>query len=289
MRTVLATALMTLVAAFALPLGKSAAAQHPECTRLSPEQLSRAKGLMARIYPHDCCDDTLAACLEKNPCRLVDSLAGDVCRRVADKQDDAEILRLIEQRGASMLGTGKPAEIDLSANEVAGEGNAPVTVVVYACARCPFCSKSVPAIYQEVTAGSLKGKARLAMRVFPVKSHEYSKEGGLALVAAQKLGRFWPYLLLLYKSFDEFCVGRLSGWATDVGLDEAVFGAEMKKGTTTKALVDSKKEGLRNQVEATPTYFINGKLYKGDLKNLALREAIEEEFDRVSGTLCKPR
>ena len=264
------------------------AAQPENCRRLSAEELSQARGLMAKIYPHDCCDDTLAACLVKeSPSRLVLRLAAEVCRRVADKQKEADILRDLERRASSMLGTGKPAVIDVSKAVWAGHDRAPVAVVVYSCARCPFCAKSVPAAYEAVTSGPLKGKARLAIRLFPVKGHEHSKEGGLALQAAENLGEFWPYLLKLYEQFDMFCVGRLADLAEEVGLNRAAFEAEMKKGDAARRLVASKKEGLRNQVEATPTYFINGKLYKAEMKAVALVDAIEEEHDRVTGRLCE--
>ena len=265
------------------------AAQPEDCQRLSAEDLARAKGLMAKVYPHDCCDDTLAACLSKErPSRLVVRMAADLCRRVADKQKDADIRREIDRRGSSMLGTGKPAAIDVSEASWAGDDKAPVAVVVYTCARCPFCAKSVPEMYQAVTEGPLKGKARFTARLFPVKSHEYSKEGGLAMQAANNLGRSWPYLLKIYEQFDMFCVGRLADLAEDVGLDRAAFEAGMKKGSTAKRLIASKKEGLRNHVEATPTYFINGKLYKADMKTVPLVDAVEEEYDRVTGKLCKP-
>ena len=280
---------MVLVLLVASGTALALAALPGECRDLSAEDLVRAQGLMAKVYPHDCCDDTLAACLSKErPSRLVVRLAVDVCRRVADQQKDADILREIDRRGSSMLGTGKPAAIDVSEASWVGDDKAPVSVVVYTCARCPFCAKSVPEMYQVVTEGPLKGKARFAARLFPVKSHEYSKEGGLAMQAAANLGSSWPYLLKIYEQFDMFCVGRLANLAEEVGLDRAAFEAEVKKGSTARRLVASKKEGLRNHVEATPTYFINGKLYKADMKTVHLVDAIEEEYDRVSGKLCKP-
>jgi predicted DsbA family dithiol-disulfide isomerase len=277
------TLLLSLSAAHTL------AAQPENCGQLSADNLERAQGLMAKVYPHDCCDNTLAACLSKEaPSHLVMRLANDLCRRVAEKQKDPEILREFDRRGSSMLGSGKPATIDLAGASWAGDEKAPVSVVVYSCARCPFCSKSVPQMYLAVTKGTLKGKARLAIRPFPVKSHEYSKEGGLAMQAADNLGRSWPYLLKLYEQFDMFCVGRLADLAEESGIDRAAFEAEMKKSSTAKRLVAAKKEGLRNQVVATPTYFISGKLYNGDMKTIALVDAIEEEHDRISGKLCKP-
>ena len=40
-----------------------------------------------------------------------------------------------------------------------------MTVVVYACTRCPFCKVVVPALYAAVTDGPLAGKVRLYLLI----------------------------------------------------------------------------------------------------------------------------
>ena len=143
-------------------------------------------------------------------------------------------------------------------------------------------------MYEAVTKGVLKGKAKLAYRNFPIKGHEFSKEGGFAFEAAHAMGKFWPYLLLVYSRFDVFCPKKLAEWATEVGLDQGLFQSTMESKATREAVVESKREGLRNKVESTPTYFINGKLYQADSKTWALTGAVLEEYERVTGVLCKP-
>ncbi len=280
---------ISVIVLFAALLSASPArANWPDtCKELSASNLERAKGVMKQVYPHDCCDDTLFVCMAAPaPSRLVWRLASAVCSRVALGDEDKAIVREMEKRGASMTATR--SKIDLAGLEWAGDSGAPVEVVVYACARCPFCSKSVPEMYEAVTKGALKGKAKLAMKLYPVKGHEGSKEGGLAFEAARQMGGFWKYLLLVYARFDDFCPKKLAGWAAETGLDLARFERLLGASETRDAVVESKREGMRNQVESTPTYFINGKLYKADLKTWALIGAIQEEHERVSGSLCKP-
>lgn len=280
------------VVLLALAMGVLAAspamADWPEtCKELSGDKLERARGVMKQVYPHDCCDDTLLACMgAASPSRLVWRLASAVCSRVALGEEDKAIIREMEKRSVSM--TGSKSKIEAAGLEWAGDAAAPVEVVVYACARCPFCSKSVPEMYEAVTRGALKGKARLAMKLYPVKGHEGSKEGGLAFEAARRQGSFWKYLLLVYSRFDDFCPKKLAGWAAELGMDLLKFETLMGSAEVREAVVESKREGMRNQVESTPTYFINGKLYKADLKTWALVGAVQEEYDRLSGSLCKP-
>lgn len=269
----------------------SAFAAEP-CAGLSPEKRALAERIMGAVYPHDCCDATLASCLKTSPSRLVARLQAEVCRRVAEKESQEEIARALEKRGASMVSLGAPAQMDLSRVAWAGEASPTskaVQVVVYSCARCPFCSKSVPALYEAVTSGPLKGKARLAVRLYPVRSHPMSAEGALALEAARGLGVFWPYVLKFYGAYDDFALERLPTWAQEVGMDPGVFSARSAAPETRKALVAQKKEGLRLGVKATPTYFISGRPYSADLATPFLIDAIEEEHERLNGTLCSPR
>ena len=92
------------------------------------------------------------------------------------------------------MGGGAPPEIDFSNAPVLGSAEAPVTVVIYACARCPYCSKLIPLLYEAVADGALQEDARLAFRIFPIRGHEGSTEAGLGFAAAVAMDGFWPFL-----------------------------------------------------------------------------------------------
>lgn len=273
-------ALIPLVALAAL--SAPAAAQAPTCDKLNAEQEKVARELLASEHPYDCCDDTLAACLKQKPvCPLVQRLVDNVCRRVADGQDADKIRRGLSRRARSMMSMGKPATIDLSGVPAAGEPSAPVVVVEYACARCPYCAKLTPQIYDAVTKGALKGKARLYLKTFPIRSHAYSKETGLGFVAASELGKFWEFAVYSYEHFGVFCLALQGDWAEAVGMDRAAFEQRVAAPATRAKLVASKKEGIVNKVEATPTFFLDGRRYVGHMDLVELIDVIEEEYERV--------
>jgi protein-disulfide isomerase len=182
-----------------------------------------------------------------------------------------------------MVGGGTTVEIDLEAAPILGPDDASVTVVVYACARCPYCSRLIPELYDEMTEGSLHNRVRLAFRVFPIRGHEGSTDAGLGFVAAADLGVFWPFMLHAYHHFDAFSAERQIDWAVTVGLESEVFESRIADFATREALVASKKEGLVNGVEETPTLFINGRRWVGDLDTAEVIDAIEEEVARVRG------
>lgn len=259
------------------------------CEKLTPQQRKTANEILDAQHAYDCCDGTLSKCLKRKPlCRLVKRLSEDICRRVAGGQSRLDIERELVRRATSMMPTTKPRSLDTKALTPVGTPEAKVTAVLYVCPRCPFCSTLVPALVESAKNGKLKGKAELYVRLFPLRSHEGSTEAGIALMAAQKFGKFWEYLLRLYADFSQFDPAHLDDVAVAVGMEREAFLEATKDPATRQALVDAKKDGVRNQIESTPTLFINGRLYGGDLSVAAVEDVLEEEYDRVSGQKYYP-
>jgi protein-disulfide isomerase len=257
--------------------GAARAAEVPACASLPPEARARAEEALAKLYPYDGCDQTFARCLaQPEPAPVVLRLAADVCRRVGEGQDAKAIEHALGKRARSVLPLGKRATIALDEANRVGEPEAPVVIAVYACARCPFCKVLLPELHHEVTAGSLKGKARMYFRPFPIKGHPGSAEGGLAYVAAARMQRLWPVVLDLYARYDAYCPQKFGAWAAELGLDRQAFEALMADPGVRAELVAAKQEGVRNRVKATPTVFLDGVEYVYELKTAVLVDVVEE-------------
>jgi protein-disulfide isomerase len=278
--------LMFLVIMVTLFFALDVLAQTPTCDKLTGEKKELAQSLLNSEHPYDCCDDTISNCLKKKPtCDLAIRLAENICRRVMKKQDKATISRGLAKRARTVMSmmSSKKVKIDLSNASIAGDPAAPVELVTYSCARCPYCSKMVTKLYDTITEGQLKGKVKLYFRVFPIRSHEYSKETGLGFLAANKLGKFWEFVNYSYEHFDVFCIVKQEEWAEAVGMDKAAFKQIVADPVTRQLLVDSKKEGIVNKVDATPTFFIEGVKYLGDNNHDELVDVLEEIFHRKTG------
>jgi len=279
MRSVLMILLLAL--ASVLGLASTALAQTAPCNALSAPKKQVAADLLGSLHAYGCCTDTIASCLRKHPsCTVATRLANEVCRRVDKGEDRAAVEHAISQRAQSMSSTAPPVPIDLSGTQVAGDPSAPVTAVVYLCGRCPFCSRLEPKLYELVTAGALKGKVKLYVRPFPIRSHAASTEAGLAIVAAERMGSLWAFLAELYRNFDSFDVGKLPDYAAAAGLDPAAFRAQMSDPGTRSRLVAAKKEGTRNKVDATPTLFIDGRMWLGEMSIEQVQDVLEEAAER---------
>ena len=265
-------------------LASSAYAGTPACDEVPDERKAFAAELLASQRPYDCCDDTIANCLEQEPtCSLAFRLSENICRRVAGGQSRDRIVAALSRRAQSISARGRKVTINLTGLSVAGDPRAPVTLVEYACPRCPYCATMTPKIYDAVVKGPLEGKVKLYFKTFPLRGHRGAKESGLAFVAAQRLGHFWEFLLYFYQHYQLFSVLGQVEWAEAVGMDRGAFRRAMEDPASRRWLVEMKKEGIVNNVEATPTFFVNDRKYLAEFTPEELIDVLEEEFDRIKG------
>jgi protein-disulfide isomerase len=260
-----------------------------DCAVLDPPQATRADALLASLYIHDCCDQTLAVCLEAQPvCVVADRVAANVCRRVAADQDDEQIARALAGRARTFLPGYPTAEIDLEGLPVAGDPDAPVTLVEFADARGVHCARMTPPLLDAVETGPLAGKVRLAVVLFPLRSNPHAKEAGLAVLAAAEMGVPWSYLRDVFEQFESFAVDQRRARAEALGLDGARFEELLADPALTERLVAGKRAGLELGVEGTPTFFIDGRRYEGEMEVDELVDVLEEAHDRAAGRIHRP-
>ena len=261
-------------------ISAAAFAQTPSCDGLSGDAKTVAQKVMDTAYTYDCCDDTIAACLkEPKPCKLAMRLANEVCRLAAAGKTEKEIKHILEQRSITMTNVSAPAKIAVEPEHLWGNPKAKTVLSVYLCGRCPYCSRHVPALIHALEKSDLKDKVAVNLRLFPIKSHDNSTPAALAIESAAQLGKGWPFLIKLYENFDNYANDKLAGWAKEVGLDEAKFNESSQAASIREKVVQSKKEGLTNSVESTPTFFLNGRKVQGTFDVDSLMSMLEEAAD----------
>jgi protein-disulfide isomerase len=275
----LALAFLMLFGFVVFPMAQ---AQISKCDSLTPAQKKTAADLFERLHPYGGCDDTFARCLQQpevDP--LVRRLAADLCRQIASGKDAPTVERGFSRRAQSMMSASRPVSFNLDPAMSAGTANAPLTLVVFACVRCPFCRVMIPALHEAVTKGALKDKAVLYFKPFPIKDHPGALEGGLAMIAGAELNRFWPLTLSMYARYDDYCPKNLAAVAAEAGMNIAAFNKTYADSSTRQALAESKKEGLKYRVASTPTLFINGQKYLYDLDMDSIMDVVEEHHESV--------
>ena len=71
-------------------------------------------------------------------------------------------------------------------------------------------------------------------------------------------------------------------WASGLGLDMKRFEADLDSDAVKKAVARDIADGDKAGVEGTPTVYINGQRYNGELAIEASRKVIEAELKRVA-------
>lgn len=267
--------LLTALAALAFPAALYA--QTPSCDALTGDAKKVAQEVMRTAYPYDCCDDTIAACIAAHShCTLPARLANETCRLAAAGTSARDIRHILDQRALTMASPDAPAKIALEPGHLWGNPDAKVVLSIYLCGRCPYCSRHVPALVRALEQSPLRDKVALNLRLFPIKSHDNSTPAALAIEAAAQLGKAWPFLLSVYEHFDSYSNENLVTWARELGIDETAFASKNQDAAVRDKVITSKKEGLTNGVESTPTFFLNGHRVLGTFDVESMISMLEE-------------
>ncbi|CAN7273680.1 MULTISPECIES: DsbA family protein [Aminobacter] len=191
----------------------------------------------------------------------------------------AQAVKVPEAQGsvdmAKLLEAGTLPDMQL------GKADAPVTIVEYASMTCPHCAH-----FHETTLPALKtkyidtGKVRLIYREFPF---DPLAEAGFMLARCSK-DNYFPMVDVLFK--------QQQSWAGSQNPKDALLQISKLAGftqesfeaclTDQKLLDDIRAVRARGEndfkVDSTPTFFINGKVYKGAM-------TIEEMSAVIDGML----
>jgi len=155
-----------------------------------------------------------------------------------------------------------------------------VEIVKYSDYQCPAC-----AYYHDFTEKikeELGEQVKLTYKNFPLNSHPYAMVAARAAESARKQGKHHKMHNLLFENQKIWTRGNpeqyFIGYAREIGLMVEQFRADINSAEMQKKVLADKEEGINRGVNATPTFFINGKKveqtpakYK-DFKALVLAE-----------------
>ena len=148
-------------------------------------------------------------------------------------------------------------------DHIQGPIDAPCALVEYGDYQCPYCGDAYE-IIKEVQE-RLGDKLCFAFRSFPlVDIHEHAEHAAEAAESAAAQGRFWEMHALLFENQNALDDDDLAGYAAELGLDPKRIMAEVESGAHAARIKKDLISGEQNEVNGTPTFFVNGKFFEGE-------------------------
>jgi protein-disulfide isomerase len=147
---------------------------------------------------------------------------------------------------------------------VLGDPQAPVLIEAWEDYQCPICKAANSSVLEQIDKKYIAtGVARLEFRNFAFIGPESTTAAEAAECAAEQ-NKFWPYHDALYdaqraENSGAFSNDKLKVLAMTASLDRASFNACFDDHRYKDVIANEKTAGMNLGVNATPTFFVNGK------------------------------
>lgn len=162
-------------------------------------------------------------------------------------------------------------------DHIQGDTNASIELVEYGDYQCPYCGEA----YYEIKElqKRLGRKLKFVFRNFPLTNvHRHALNAAIAAEVAGDLGHYWKMHDLLFENQNALEDNDLIRYAEKIGLNIQTFESEFGNKKYEEKIDDDLESGLRSGVNGTPSLFINGEKYEGDLSAISLLRYIELEL-----------
>jgi|SRR5258708_3790721 len=168
-----------------------------------------------------------------------------------------------------------------------GPENAPVTLVEYGDYQCPYCA-DVHSMIQSI-AKTMGANLRFVFRHMPLNDvHPYAQYAAEAAEAAGAQGKFWEMHDAIYDHQSDLGSDLMHTLALTLNLDLPRFEADTEARRYRPRVKRDFMGAMRSGVAATPTFFINGERYDGNLQQLALLTALQRTLAASAGQAPNP-
>lgn len=156
----------------------------------------------------------------------------------------------------------------------AGNPDASAYLVEFSDFQCPGCAAFAPVVSQIVEKH--KDKLLFAYRHFPLDQHAFAMKAAIAAEAAARQGKFWEAAMVLFQNQNNFSDDFFTNQFVQlVQLEQSQYVKDAARADLKQKVEADRSYGISIGINATPTFFLNGK--KLDLTNFEdLKRAVEE-------------
>jgi protein-disulfide isomerase len=158
---------------------------------------------------------------------------------------------------------------------VRGPADAPLMLVEFADYECPFCQHVQPTL--DRLEADFKGRMAFVYKDMPLPMHPHAAKAAEASRCAELQGKYWEYHDVLSKS-KSFEIPQLKATASQLGLQSAAFDKCLDSGEQADAVKANLEEAQKLELQGTPSFFLNGRFFTGDLSYDQLHQILQDEL-----------
>jgi protein-disulfide isomerase len=160
-----------------------------------------------------------------------------------------------------------------------GPAAAKITLVEFSDFQCPYCSKAAFAL--DELSRKYSADVRLVYKQYPIAMiHNQATLAARASVAANNQGKFWLLHDRMFNNGNKLSRENILAWAKECNMDIPRFTKDLDAKETAAVVERDVKEGDDIGVLGTPTVFLNGKRYNGELTVADFGKVIESELKK---------
>lgn len=165
-----------------------------------------------------------------------------------------------------------------------GNPKSKVTLIEYSDFQCPACAAYHPLVNQLLT--DFNGKIYFVYRMFPLSSlHKNALISAQAGYAAHKQGKFFEMDDYLFNKQTEWAelsdpTTAFTDYAKLLKLDTNKFKADMNSDEAKNYVADSQNQASSIGINATPTFFVNGKQITNPANYDEFKKVIQDELNK---------
>jgi len=151
-----------------------------------------------------------------------------------------------------------------------------VTIVEFSDFQCPYCSRLANTLDEVVE--EYHQDVKLVFKQFPLPMHPQAEPAARAVLAAHQQGKFWPLHDKLFQNQRALSDDALESYARGAGLDIERWRKDFGSEALRQHVREELEVGRALGVGSTPTFYVNGRFFKGAQSADDVRTIIEEEL-----------
>ena len=208
---------------------------------------------------------------EQKKCGACVTAARYLARLVTEGYDRATLAEHYRTR----FGTKERLDVPVDDSPSRGAPMAKVTLVEFSDFQCPHCAAAHPELQRLLS--EFDGRLRLVYKYFPLSSHSRAVPASRAAEAARAQGKFWEMHDMLFEHQRELEDADLQKYAAQLGLDVERFTRDMNSDAVAQKVDADRALGIRLGIEATPSFFVDGRAFRESPRSLAAY--VKEELE----------